>query len=88
MGPPSGKPGRTEGFCPKCRRPYSFAPKLQPGDLVGGQYGVVGAIAHGGLGWVYLAQDRNVSDRYVVLKGLLNTGDEDAYEALRRCNTR
>jgi serine/threonine-protein kinase PknG len=76
-----GRPGRTEGFCSKCRTAYSFAPKLQAGDLVGGQYEVVGAIAHGGLGWIYLAQDRNVSDRYVVLKGLLNTGDADAYEA-------
>jgi serine/threonine-protein kinase PknG len=77
----AGKPGRPEGFCPKCRHPYSFTPKLKPGDLVGGQYEVVGAIAHGGLGWIYLAQDRNVSDRYVVLKGLLNTGDKDALEA-------
>jgi serine/threonine-protein kinase PknG len=76
-----GKPARTEGFCPKCRREYSFAPKLRAGDLVAGQYEVVGCIAHGGLGWIYLAQDRNVSDRYVVLKGLLNTGDRDAYEA-------
>ena len=56
-------------------------PKLQPGDVVGGQYEVVGCIAHGGLGWIYLARDRNVSDRYVVLKGLLNTGDADAFEA-------
>jgi serine/threonine-protein kinase PknG len=77
----AGKPGRPEGFCPKCRHPYSFTPKLKPGDLVGGQYEVVGAIAHGGLGWIYLAQDRNVSDRYVVMKGLLNTGDKDALEA-------
>jgi serine/threonine-protein kinase PknG len=76
-----GKPGRTEGFCPRCRTAYSFAPKLQPGEIVGGQYEVVGCIAHGGLGWIYLARDRNVSDRYVVLKGLLNTGDKDAYEA-------
>ncbi len=76
-----GKPGRTEGFCPKCRTPYSFAPKLHEGDVVGGQYGVVGCIAHGGLGWIYLARDHNVSERYVVLKGLLNTGDVDAFEA-------
>ena len=61
--------------------PYSFAPKLHAGDVVGGQYEVVGCIAHGGLGWIYLARDHNVSDRYVVLKGLLNTGDEDAFEA-------
>jgi serine/threonine-protein kinase PknG len=76
-----GKPGRTEGFCPKCRTEFSFTPKLQAGDLVGGQYEVAGALAHGGLGWIYLAQDRNVSDRWVVLKGLLNTGDKDAYAA-------
>ncbi|MCU1344367.1 MAG: serine/threonine protein kinase, partial [Acidimicrobiia bacterium] len=77
----NGQPGRTEGFCPKCRTEFSFAPKLVPGELVAGQYQVVGAVAHGGLGWIYLAQDHNVSDRYVVLKGLLNAGDVDAYEA-------
>jgi serine/threonine-protein kinase PknG len=76
-----GKPGRTEGFCPKCRAPYSFTPKLHAGDVVGGQYEVVGCIAHGGLGWIYLGRDHNVSERYVVLKGLLNTGDADAFEA-------
>ncbi|MBX9244288.1 protein kinase, partial [Actinotalea ferrariae] len=76
-----GRPGRTEGFCPQCRSPYSFTPKLQPGDVVGGQYEVAGALAHGGLGWIYLAKDRNVSDRWVVLKGLLNTGDADALAA-------
>jgi len=45
------------------------------------QYEVAGCLAHGGLGWVYLAKDRNVSDRWVVLKGLLDTGDEDAMAA-------
>ena len=76
-----GQPGRTEGFCPKCRTPFSFTPKLQAGDLVGGQYEVAGCLAHGGLGWIYLARDRNVSDRWVVLKGLLNSGDADALAA-------
>ncbi len=76
-----GQPGRTEGFCPKCRTEFSFAPKLEEGDLVGGQYEVAGAIAHGGLGWIYVARDRNVSDRWVVLKGLLNSGDPDALAA-------
>jgi serine/threonine-protein kinase PknG len=33
------------------------------------------------MGWIYLAKDRNVSDRWVVLKGLLNTGDRDATAA-------
>ncbi|HEY2984663.1 MAG TPA: tetratricopeptide repeat protein [Jatrophihabitantaceae bacterium] len=76
-----GKPGRSHGFCPKCRTEFSFAPKLVAGELVGGQYEVTGALAHGGLGWIYLAADKNVSDRWVVLKGLLNTGDLDAYQA-------
>jgi serine/threonine-protein kinase PknG len=76
-----GRPGRAEGFCPKCGTPFSFTPKLGPGDVVGGQYEVAGCIAHGGLGWIYLARDRNVSDRYVVLKGLLNAGDADALAA-------
>ena len=76
-----GQPGRTEGFCPKCRTQFSFAPKLKAGDLVGGQYEVAGALAHGGLGWIYVARDRNVSDRWVVLKGLLNSGDPDALAA-------
>jgi serine/threonine-protein kinase PknG len=76
-----GRPGRTEGFCPNCRAAYSFTPKLRPGDLVAGQYQVAGCLAHGGLGWVYLARDKNVSDRWVVLKGLLNAGDPDAYAA-------
>jgi serine/threonine-protein kinase PknG len=76
-----GRPGMTEGFCPNCRTRFSFSPKLVPGELVAGQYEVLGCLAHGGLGWIYLAKDRNVSDRWVVLKGLLNTGDADAMAA-------
>ncbi|QES50128.1 serine/threonine protein kinase [Streptomyces venezuelae] len=75
------RPGRTEGFCTKCGHPYSFVPKLRGGDVVRGQYEVAGCLAHGGLGWVYLAVDRAVSDRWVVLKGLLDTGDHDAMAA-------
>ncbi|MFE0349133.1 serine/threonine-protein kinase [Streptomyces griseoluteus] len=75
------RPGRTEGFCTKCGHPYSFVPKLRAGDIVHGQYEVAGCLAHGGLGWIYLAVDRAVSDRWVVLKGLLDTGDEDAMAA-------
>lgn len=76
-----GQPGRAEGFCPACGTRYSFVPKLSRGDLVGGQYEVQGCIAHGGLGWIYLAIDRNVHNRWVVLKGLLNSGDADAMAA-------
>ncbi|MDH6135835.1 serine/threonine-protein kinase PknG [Kitasatospora sp. MAA4] len=74
----NGVPGRPDGFCTQCGTAYSFTPKLRHGDLVGGQYEVLGCLAHGGLGWIYLAVDRRVSDRWVVLKGLLDTGDEDA----------
>ncbi len=76
-----GRPGRAEGFCRTCGTAFSFTPKLAAGDVVGGQYEVLGCLAHGGLGWIYLAKDRNVSDRWVVLKGLLDTGDADAMAA-------
>jgi serine/threonine-protein kinase PknG len=76
-----GRPGLSEGFCRNCGTRFSFSPKLEPGDLVAGQYEVLGCLAFGGLGWIYLARDHNVSDRWVVLKGLLNTGDADAMAA-------
>jgi serine/threonine-protein kinase PknG len=80
-----GQPGRTEGFCPRDRTPYSFTPRLAVGDLVDDRYEILGALAHGGLGWIYLARDRNISEsgaeRWVVLKGLINTGDRDAMVA-------
>jgi serine/threonine-protein kinase PknG len=76
-----GRPGRAEGFCRECGHPFSFAPKLRAGDVVAAQYEVVGCLAHGGLGWIYLARDRHVSDRWVVMKGLLDSGDTDAMEA-------
>jgi serine/threonine-protein kinase PknG len=65
---------REKGFCPVCGQKYSFIASLKPGDRVAGQYEVKGAIAFGGLGWVYLGYDLVLS-RYVVLKGLLNTED-------------
>jgi serine/threonine-protein kinase PknG len=77
----AGRPGRTEGFCGACGAPFSFSPKLGPGDVVAGQYEVAGCLAFGGLGWVYLARDLNVSRRWVVLKGLLNSQDPDAVQA-------
>ncbi len=80
-----GQPGRVEGFCPRDRTRYNFRPKLNPGELVDDRYEILGALAHGGLGWIYLARDRNISeggsDRWVVLKGLINSGDPDATAA-------
>ena len=72
------RPGRTEGFCPGCRTQFSFTPKLVAGDIVAGQYEVLGVLAHGGLGWIYLARDKAVSDRWVVLKGLLDAASDAA----------
>lgn len=65
---------REKGFCSQCGQKYSFISSLQPNDLILNQYEVKGAIAYGGLGWIYLGFDKTLS-RYVVLKGLLNTED-------------
>jgi serine/threonine-protein kinase PknG len=70
--------GESEGWCPHCGSPYTFLPQLRRGDIIAGQYEVKGCIAHGGLGWVYLALDHNVNDRPVVLKGLVHSGDAEA----------
>ncbi|MGH3985142.1 MAG: tetratricopeptide repeat protein [Pseudonocardiaceae bacterium] len=77
----NGRSGLVEGFCPQCRTRFSFRPPLLPGVLVGdGQFKVEGAIAHGGLGWVYRAWDCWVP-RWVVLKGLIDPDDPDNRQA-------
>jgi serine/threonine-protein kinase PknG len=68
----------SEGWCPHCGSAYSFLPQLSPGEMVNEQYEIKGCIAHGGLGWVYLAFDHNVNERPVVLKGLVHSGDAEA----------
>ncbi len=78
------KPGRVKGFCGSCRTGFDFVtnePSLATGELVAGQYEILGALAHGGMGWIYLGRDRAVSNRWVVLKGLLNEDDPDAVAA-------
>lgn len=56
-----GEPGRLHGYCPNDGFPYDFRPKLNKGEpLRDGQYEVLGCLAHGGLGWVYLARDQAV----------------------------
>ncbi|MFJ6073236.1 tetratricopeptide repeat protein [Streptomyces sp. NPDC093065] len=76
-----GGPAPDHGFCPECGTEYSFRPKLRPGDRVGGHYQVLGYLAVGGHGWVYLAEDTRVPGLHVVLKGLINTGDAVARRA-------
>jgi serine/threonine-protein kinase PknG len=75
---PDAPQGRISGVCSQCRHRFDFEPKLRRGEIIGGQYEVAGALAHGGLGWIYLARDKAVNDRWVVLKGLLDAGDEAA----------
>lgn len=61
-------------------------PQLSPGDIVAGQYEILGVIAHGGLGWIYLANDHFVSGRIVVLKGMQaeKSSDETATAEVER----
>ena len=70
----NAKLNRVKGFCPNCGTEYSFIPTLVAGDIVAGQYEVKGALAFGGLGWIYLGWDTLLA-RWVVLKGLLNSKD-------------
>lgn len=75
-----GQPGLTDGFCENCGTRFSFSLKLAAGDLVDeGRYRIDGPIARGGFGWVYLARDLRL-DQPVVLKGLINTEDQQARE--------
>ncbi|HEV7823864.1 MAG TPA: tetratricopeptide repeat protein [Mycobacteriales bacterium] len=74
----AGQPAFTEGHCGRCDTRFSFSLKLHEGDLVADRYEVVGPLAHGGFGWVYLARARHLDDIYVVLKGLIDTRDENA----------
>src|SRR5947208_2809602 len=75
--PHAGRPAVLEGNCPYCDTPFCFVPKLRRGQLVADQYEVVGCVARGGLGWVYLAKDTHLDGNYVALKGLI-TNDEVA----------
>jgi serine/threonine-protein kinase PknG len=78
----AGQPALAEGFCQGCRHPYSFLPNLHEGDLVHGQYQVIGCFARGGLGWVYLARDTRL-ENLVVLKGLIDVGNAALAKAER-----
>jgi serine/threonine-protein kinase PknG len=70
---------RDDGFCPTCGQEYSFTPTLVPGAIVADKYEIKGTIAFGGLGWIYLALD-TVLNRWVTMKGLLNSRDPSLLE--------
>ncbi|GAB3467836.1 serine/threonine-protein kinase [Actinophytocola sediminis] len=84
---PSALPPRMSGYCQECGTPFSFLPSLRPGDLVGDQYRVAGRLAHGGQGWVYLANDTHLDDNPVVLKGLIDVDDVAQADAERQALT-
>lgn len=81
VGRGGGSAAALRGACEHCGTRYSFGPDLASGDLVAGQYEVRGCLAYGGVGWIYLARDRRVGGRPVVLKGLRNPGDLEAHIA-------
>ena len=56
-----GRPGRTEGFCPQCRHAVLVHPEAEAGrPWSAGSTRWSACLAHGGLGWIYLARDTNV----------------------------
>jgi serine/threonine protein kinase len=67
-------------FCGSCGSPNDFSPSLKTGDFVSGQYSIMGPVAYGGMGWIYLAHDTKLN-RPVVLKGVLNSDDNAAHTA-------
>ncbi|PPK66389.1 tetratricopeptide repeat protein [Actinokineospora auranticolor] len=88
VGQPRGdRPGLDSGFCPRDRTPFSYVPALARHAYVE-RYEVFGCLTYGGLGWIYLARDSHLGDdrteRWVVLKGLINSHDPDAVAAATR----
>ena len=81
-----GQESLRRGRCQGCGTGYStetYAPRLHSGDLVDGRYEVRGCIGQGGVGWVYAALDKNLDDRWVALKGLINGTDEESQDAIK-----
>jgi serine/threonine-protein kinase PknG len=66
----------VQGHCPACGARYSYLPELAKGRMLRDQYRIMGPIAHGGQGWVYLAEDTHLGD-VVAVKGLLNRYEHD-----------
>ncbi|EWC58089.1 serine/threonine protein kinase [Actinokineospora spheciospongiae] len=80
-------PRREAGFCTRCGTRFSFRPTLTRHAVVDDRYHVLGPFAHGGLGWLYLAEDRHLDDNIVVLKGLIDPAHRELAETERRMLT-
>jgi len=76
-----GRAGSGRGFLPQLRHRVSFSPKLEPGDLVAGQYEVLGCSPSAARLDLPGQGPQRQRPLGVVLKGLLNTGDADAMAA-------
>jgi len=70
-------------FCPRCGKLLDG--RLAPGtELANGDYRIIRSISKGGMGAVYLAQDRRAFDRLCVVKQMLEYYDpSDPEERLR-----
>ncbi len=55
-----GRSRAHRGVLPEVRASVLVQAEAPLGTLVGGRYEVVGCIAHGGLGWIYLARDHKL----------------------------
>ena len=75
------RPGVQKASAPTVARDTRLFPSFLAATWWVGSTKCRDVIAHGGLGWIYLAIDRNVHNRWVVLKGLLNSGDAEAMAA-------
>jgi serine/threonine protein kinase len=74
-------------FCPRCG--YLLLKQLAPGaELAHGDYQIVRSISKGGMGAVYLAQDRRAFDRPCVVKQMLDYYDPGNPEDRRRAQQR
>lgn len=73
--PACSRPVRDQSrFCPYCGA--SLEARLAPGDqLKGGDYRIVRTLTRGGMGAVYLAEDRRAFDRLCVVKQMLEYYD-------------
>ncbi|MEZ5088750.1 MAG: hypothetical protein R2719_02955 [Micropruina sp.] len=75
----TGRSGRL--LLPAVRRRLPRSARSCTGDLVANQYRSSDHSPTAAWAGSCLARDKNVSDRWVVLKGLLNTGDADTLKA-------
>jgi serine/threonine protein kinase len=80
----------TAKYCAYCQAPLSLTrPELQPGQLMdGGNYVIVRTLGKGGMGTVYLAEDKRAFDRLRVIKEIIDYFDPADPTARRKAAER